>query len=92
MYQPNDYVNQLAEYFIKNLKKGYTLDDLRYALMNQGYSRITVEHAIEQAHKKMIEQAPLMKEKPKITYTVLDENNMSIEPKRKSWFRRFFGF
>ena len=29
---------QLAEYFKRNLKKGYTADSLKWALINQGYS------------------------------------------------------
>ena len=32
-----NYIQQLADYIMKNLSKGYTVDALRFSLMNQGY-------------------------------------------------------
>ena len=65
---------QLAEYIRKNLAKGYTIDSLRYALIGQGYSRTSVEKAIETANKQLASTAPRMQEKPVITYTYDDED------------------
>ena len=39
----------IADYIKKNLKKGYTLDSLRFSLISQGYSKISVENAISGA-------------------------------------------
>ena len=99
MYQPKDHIQQLAEYIKRNLAKGYTMDALRFSLIKQGYSRISVEKAIELANNQLAASAPEMKEKPKITYTLLDENNnpiksFQVEPEKKgfwSWLKELFG-
>ena len=80
---------KLVEYFKKNLKKGYTADALRFALIEQGYSKISVEQALEKATKEMAEKAPILKEKPVIKYEIIDEDNRPIKLK-KSFFRRLF--
>tara|TARA_Y100000310_G_C20036645_1_gene514250 strand:- start:69 stop:377 length:309 start_codon:yes stop_codon:yes gene_type:complete len=64
----------VANYIIKNLKKGYTLDSLRFSLISQGYTKITVENAIDIANKKLAEQLPEVKERPEITYKVIAES------------------
>ena len=51
-----NYKKNLVDYFKKNLKKGYTTDALKWALINQGYSRINIEQAIEQANKELAEK------------------------------------
>jgi SOS response regulatory protein OraA/RecX len=66
---------QLADYIKKNLSKGYTPDSLRYALMNQGYSRTSVEKAMEIANKQLAQSAPKIQEKPIVTYSY-DEEEM----------------
>lgn len=88
MYKPRDYVQQLADYIKKNLAKGYTLDALRFSLIEQGYSRISVEKAIEVANQQLAASAPLMKEKPQINYKVIPEikESNSLWEKIKSWF------
>ena len=77
--QQINYIKQLADYVLKNLSKGYTQDALRFSLINQGYSKISVDKAIEIANKKLALKAPLMKEKPQITYKIIDEKNQPIE-------------
>ena len=72
----------LKEYFKKNLKKGYTADSLKWALINQGYSKIIVEKALEEANKEMSEKAPIIKEKPRIKYQLYDQNNNPIKVKK----------
>ncbi len=86
----NGYKTQLANYFKKNLSKGYSSDSLKFALINQGYSRIAVEKAIEQAHKELAEEAPKFKEKPKIKYEIFDEHDNLITIK-KPWWKKIFG-
>lgn len=89
-----DYKRDIIEYLKKNLAKGYTTETLKWALINQGYSRAVVENAIEQANKEMAKKAPILKEKPKIRYQVVDENNNPVVVKKPFWkriFRAVFG-
>jgi hypothetical protein len=78
MYRPEDHTQQLADYFKKNLAKGYTLDSLRFSLINQGYSRISINKAVEIANEQLANSAPVIKEKPQITYKAYSEDG-SIE-------------
>jgi len=94
MYRPTGYIYQLAEYIQKNLDKGYTLDSLRFSLMSQGYSKISVEKAIEIANKNIAKTIPPIIEKPQIIYKVIDEKNQPIQiseikPKKSFWKRIF---
>lgn len=47
------YKSKLVDYIKKNLKKRYTEDSLRWALVSQGYTRSLVEDTIKQAHKEL---------------------------------------
>jgi len=85
-----DYKRKIIDYFKKNLAKGYTPDSLKWALIDQGYSRAIVEIALEQANKELAEKAPILKEKPVIKYEIIDEYDKPITIK-KSWWRRFWG-
>jgi hypothetical protein len=95
MYKPQSHIQQLAEHIEKNLNKGYTLDSLRFSLMNQGYSRISVDKAIEMANKQIAEKIPPIKEKPQIIYrTITPEGNkteiIQMPIKKKNWLKRIF--
>ena len=83
------YRGKIIDYFKKNLSKGYTQEALKWALINQGYSRLTVEHALEGANKEIAKKAPILKEKPEIKHEILDEQNNPIVIK-KSWWKRIF--
>jgi len=85
-----DYRRKIIDYFKKNLAKGYTSDSLKWALIDQGYSRAIVEFALEQANKELAEKAPILKEKPVIKYEIIDEFDKPIIIK-KSWWKRFWG-
>jgi len=85
-----EYKGKLIDYFKNNLKKGYTEDSLKWALINQGYSRSSIETALEAVHKELAQKAPVLKEKPKITYEVIDENDNPITIK-KPWWKKIFG-
>ena len=80
---------RLNEYFKKNLKKGYTPDSLKWALIGQGYSRVSVERAIDEVNKELAKKAPVLKEKPVIKYEILDEKNQPIIIKKSFWERLF---
>ncbi len=85
-----DYKRRLIDYFKKNLAKGYTEDSLKWALIDQGYSRAAVEMAIEETHKELAEKAPILKDKPVIKYEIIDEYDEPIIIK-KPWWKRILG-
>lgn len=87
----DEYKKRLIQYFKKNLRKGYTEDSLRWALVNQGYSRPIIENALQTATRELAEEAPLVKEKPVIKHEVLDEKNRPVPVKKKNWFSKIFG-
>ena len=78
-------IQNLVNYFKKNISKGYTFESLQWALINQGYSKMVVEKAIEQTHQELAEKAPVLKEKPKIKYEIIDENDNPITIKKSFW-------
>jgi len=80
---------QIKEYLRKNIAKGYPQDTLKFALINQGYSRIIVEACLEEINQEFAKDAPILKEKPEIRYEIVDENDNPIEIK-KSWWKRIF--
>lgn len=63
------YMGKLIRYIKKNLSKGYTLESLKWALIEQGYSRSEVDRAIKLVHEELAKNAPKLKDKPKITVT-----------------------
>ncbi len=79
MYKFDDIISQLVEHIKKNLTKGYNQDTLRFSLISQGYSKITVENALEKANKELANTIPEVKEKPKIIYKIIGEDNKPIE-------------
>ncbi|MBR9704485.1 hypothetical protein GOV12_03680 [Candidatus Pacearchaeota archaeon] len=87
-----NYVNQLADYIKKNLAKGYTLDSLKYSLLSQGYSRISVDNAIELVNQQLAKSAPKMREKPQITYKVITDNETYVYEKKHGFFEKLFNF
>lgn len=83
MFKKRNLIDELVDYFKKNLRKGYTKESLRWALLNQGYSKIEVEKAIKRADIELAESAPILKTKPEIRYEIVTDE----EPKKD---KRFF--
>lgn len=84
-----DYKRRLINYFKKNLRKGYTEESLKWALVNQGYSRILIQNAFDIATRELAQEAPIVKEKPKISYTLVDEHDRPVSIK-KPWWKKLF--
>jgi hypothetical protein len=81
------YIGELAEYIKKNLKKGYTIDSLRWALIDQGHSKMEVSKAIKKVEEELIREAPVLRTKPDITYEVIiPEEKKEEKPFWKRWF------
>jgi hypothetical protein len=98
-FKPKTQAQQLADYIKTNLKKGYTIDSLRFSLETQGYSKISVENAVGLANKQIAEQIPAVKETPQITYRVISKDLDSGESNeevikithQKSFWKKLFG-
>ena len=84
----SEYKEKLVQYFKKNLKKGYTEDSLKFALIRQGYSRVVVEEALRDVHLELASQAPVLEDKPEIKYEFLDGEDGLV---KKPWWKRMFG-
>jgi len=83
---PETYINQLISYIKKNLQKGYTLDSLKFALLDQGYSRSSVDRAINIVNKQLAKKAPQLKEKPLIKIQRIPIYNHFPEEKEEKSF------
>lgn len=86
----SEYKQKLIDYLKKNLKKDYTQESLRWALVKQGYSKTLVDAAIREANKELSKEAPSLKEKPVITHEVIGENDQPIVLE-KPWWKRLLG-
>lgn len=90
MIKKGDYVGELSDYIKKNLKKGYTKESLKWALVNQGHSKLEVEKAIKKAELELARDAPILQTKPEISYQVVEPKDAIVEEK-KSFFKKLFG-
>lgn len=81
-----NYLQELAEYIKKNLRKGYTKESLKWALVNQGHSKLEVEKALRLVDAELASEAPILKTQPEIRVEIIPE-----EPQKKSLLRRLFG-
>ncbi|HLC31709.1 MAG TPA: hypothetical protein VJK51_03500 [Candidatus Nanoarchaeia archaeon] len=84
MLRRKKYPNEIIDYLKKNLKKGYTKESLRWALVNQDYSRLEVDKALQEIDQILGKEAPLLKAKPVIKYESYPLNE------KPSLFKRLF--
>ena len=88
-----EYKEQLVDYFMKNLSKNYTADALKFSLVSQqGYSRVVVDQALEEANKRLAEKAPELKEKPIIKHQYYDFDNNPITPEPFKFWEKIVNF
>jgi len=85
MQKDKNYLDDLAAYLKKNLRKGYTTESLKWALVNQGHSKMEVEKAIQIAERDLANEAPVMKAKPEIKVEVVEPKDAVLE--KKSWWK-----
>ena len=88
MIKKKPLVDELVDYLKRNLKKGYTRESLRWALINQGYSRMEVENALKKVDIELANEAPVLKTRPEIKHEFED---ITVDKEKKSWFKRIFG-
>ena len=87
MMKKGDYIGELSDYIKKNLRKGYTKESLKWALVNQGHSKLEVEKAINKAEDDLAKEAPVLKTKPEITFDVVSPTDAIAEEKKPFWKR-----
>jgi len=85
MFKKKILIDELTDYIKKNLRKGYTKESLKWALVNQGYSRMEIDRAIRKVDEELAQKAPLLKTKPEITYELVEPK----EEKKKDLFDNF---
>jgi len=85
----NFYKRKLVEYIKKNMRKNYSIETLRIALINQGYVRPTVDEAIKIAVNEMARDLPAIKEKPEIEHEIISEEPV-VE--KKSFWKKIADF
>jgi len=78
-------IRKIVEYYKRNLAKGYTEDSLRFALVNQGYSRVLVDDSLIIAHKELADKAPKLDEKPIIKHEIFDERDKPVIIRKPMW-------
>lgn len=84
-----DNAKPIVEYLRKNMAKGYKPQDLRWALINQGYSRMEVDKAIKMVSEFETLQKSKKVEAPKSEPFV--EVMPQVEPEKKSFWKKIFG-
>ena len=98
MAEKSTFMDELVSYIKKNLKKGYTRESLKWALIDQGYSRLEVERALKKSDLELASEAPILDTKPEIKYEMIPEpgNNQKVriktEKHHSSFWRDLFGF
>jgi hypothetical protein len=89
MVKDKNYVDQLSEYIVKNLKKGYTKESLKWALVGQGHAKLEVEKAMKKAEETMAASAPVLETKPEIKY---ETEPPIVTPEKLPLWKRLLGF
>lgn len=86
-------MQELTEYIKSNLKKGYTKESLKWALIDQGNSKIEVERAFKKVDEELARKAPVLKTKPIIKYEVVEPKGytpkVSFFQKLKNFFNEW---
>ena len=83
-----DTIGPLIDYLKRNLNKGYKIDDLRWALISQGHSRVAIDKAVAYINEVQDTQKPKKPEpvvQPVIEMPVIQERE-SFWGKVKNWF------
>jgi hypothetical protein len=80
-----NYLTDLSTYIKKNVKKGYTTESLKWALISQGHSKLEVEKAMQLAQSEMAREAPTLKTKPEIKVEIVEPKGAELSEKK--WWK-----
>ncbi len=84
-----NYVKNLVDYAKKNIQKGYTADSLRWALVNQGHSRIEVDKALTMAQSEVTKQS-MSEARAQTKAQQQPQVQVDVEPEKQSFWKRMF--
>ena len=84
-----DYISQISDYIKKNLKKGYTQESLKWALVGQGHSKMEVEKALKNVTEELAREAPVLKTQPEIKLEVVESGETFVD--EKPFWKRMLG-
>ena len=90
MFKRKSYMDELVEYIKNNLKKGYTKDSLKWALIGQGHSKLEVEKALKHVDTDLANIAPILKTRPEIKYELIGPEEEISKKERKSFWKKLF--
>jgi hypothetical protein len=82
-----DYIKGLIRYAERNLSRGYTVDQIKLTLIQQGYSRAAVDRAVRLAEQNRPKVVEVKKEEPKI----VPIHEEPVPEKKRTWFHKLFG-
>jgi hypothetical protein len=84
-------MEDIDKYLERNLKKGYTKESLKWALVKQGYPKKLIERSFKKFEKN---DRDIPKEKPTIKHEIISqegEKTVTVYNPRSFW-KRLFGF
>jgi hypothetical protein len=81
-----DRVKPIVAYLEKNLAKGYKPQDLKWALVKQGYSRIEVDKALKHVEEIRALRKPASVPMPEPKVEIMPEPE-----EKKSFWKKLFG-
>jgi len=84
-----DHKKQLVDYIKSNLKKGYKKESLKWALVEQGHSKLEIQRAFEKAEEEISQERPVFRNIQEPKMEIIDPS-ISNE-KKKGFFSRLFG-
>ena len=84
-------MDELVDYIKNNLKKGYTKDSLKWALISQGHSKLEVEKALKHLEADLANTAPILKTRPEIKYELIGPKKEDYKKERKPFWKKLFG-
>ena len=89
MPKEKEVVTRIVEYVEKNLKKGYKIEELRWALITQKYSKIEIDKALAIINARTAKSQQEQKEK-EIQAAMVVEEEKPVE-KKVGFFKKVLG-
>ena len=83
-----DYMEEIVSYIENNIKKGYRKDQLRFLLINQGYSRSAIDRALKMVDQRAPQEPENRPEQPR----KIEFLNDIETPKKESLFSKLKDF
>jgi len=87
-----DRVQGIAEYVKKNIHKGYTIESLKWALINQGHSKVEIDKAISLATEQLEKESRKQQEQEQLRRQQFTEimHEAPAEEEKKGFFKKIF--